>query len=130
MILTTYARETLGTPFVHQGRTCGKALDCAGVGQHILKRAGIEHSDKTDYGRTPHNNTFAKVLDAQPCLELTNEISEGCFLLMKFFKQPMHLAYCAGDTIIHAYEESGKVVEHNLDAKWRRRVARIYKVIA
>lgn len=129
MILTDYARETLGTPFKHQGRTCGEGLDCVGVGQHIVKRANLPHTDSTNYARTPSHNQLMIILDSQLCLEPTRTIEEGCFLLMKFFKQPMHLAYCAGNTIIHAYAENGKVVEHRLDTKWRNRVTKIYKVI-
>jgi len=128
MILTDYARETLGTPFKHQGRTCGVALDCAGVGAHIVKKADLEYIDNTSYARTPNNNQFEKTLDAQPCLEIVRELSEGCFLLMKFFKQPMHLAYCAGETMIHAYESVGRVVEHRIDPKWESRIVKIYRI--
>jgi hypothetical protein len=128
LILTDYARETLGTPFKHQGRICGVGLDCVGVGVHIAKRAGLDYQDLPAYPRSPFRNLLTDTLNSQDCLQLTSELSEGCFLLMKFFKEPMHLAYCAGENIIHSYESVGRVVEHRLDSKWKSRIVKIYRI--
>jgi hypothetical protein len=42
------ARECLGTPFRHQGRIVGEALDCAGVAVHVAERLGYGVLDVTD----------------------------------------------------------------------------------
>lgn len=128
MILTDYARETLNTPFVHQGRICGKGLDCVGVVQHIVSRANFPHLDQTGYAKTPSRGELEKVLNNQPCLELTKQLTEGCVLLMRWKKEPMHVAYFTGDSIIHAYATVGRVVEHKLNTEWRTKIVKIYRI--
>lgn len=120
------ARECIGTPFMHQGRILGRALDCAGVAVHV-SNAWHKTEEPSAYGRLPNNAMLEYWLDKQTFLERTDSPIAGSLLLMRFTGQPQHLAVCAGKTIIHAYESVGKVVEHNLDAKWARRIVRCYK---
>lgn len=128
MILTDYARETLNTPFKHQGRICGKGLDCVGVIQHIVSRAGLPHIDRDGYGKTPMRRELEQVLNNQPCLEITQSLVEGVVCLMKWEKAPMHVAYFTGDTIIHAFATDGKVVEHRIDSEWKKRIVKMYRI--
>jgi hypothetical protein len=37
---------------------------------------------------------------------------------MRFASDPQHLAICAGETIIHAYEAAGQCCEHRLSGLW------------
>ena len=53
----------------------------------------------------------------------------GDLLLMRFAGEPQHLAVFTGETIIHAYQATGRVVEHSLDDKWRRRIVRVYRFV-
>jgi hypothetical protein len=47
---------------------------------------------------------------------------------MRFAGDPQHLAICAGDTIIHAYESAGQCCEHRLsDDLWAARIVRVYR---
>jgi hypothetical protein len=46
---------------------------------------------------------------------------------MRFGNEPQHLAVFEGDNVIHAYESIGRVVEHRLDDKWRKRIVRVYR---
>ena len=39
------ARAEIGTPFRHQGRVSGKALDCAGLICHVASVIGLEYFD-------------------------------------------------------------------------------------
>lgn len=123
------ARQCLGTPFRHQGRLIASGLDCAGVAIHVARQIGVGHLDVTGYGRTPANGQLERSLDAQPCLERValSERSPGDLLLMRFASDPQHLAICAGETIIHAYEAAGKCCEHRLSSLWEARIVRVYR---
>jgi hypothetical protein len=46
---------------------------------------------------------------------------------MRFSGDPQHLAICAGDTIIHAWQTVGKVAEHRFTDEWKSRVVRVYE---
>lgn len=126
-----YARECIGTPFMHQGRVVGIGLDCAGVVAHALSRAGIVYSDVKGYTRTPFRGLLQETLERQSCLlrVAIAEKSAGDILLMRFMGEPQHVAVYSGMTIIHGYFGSGKVVEHPLDSKWLRRISGVYRVI-
>ena len=125
------ARECIGTQFAHQGRVVGVGLDCAGVAVHAVRALGVDVLDVTGYGRTPNKGHLAASLDAQPMLERVHNISEraaGDILLMRFLREPQHVGICTGSGIIHAYEAVGTCCEHDLCAKWRARIVRVYRV--
>ena len=123
------ARQCLGTPFRHQGRLLGFGLDCAGVAVHVARQIGVGHLDVSGYSRTPSNGQLEQSLDAQPCLErvaLADRVA-GDLFLMRFASDPQHLAICAGETIIHAYETVGQCCEHRLSSTWEARIVRVYR---
>lgn len=123
------ARSLMGTPFRHQGRVPGLALDCAGLVIVVAQQLGIEHFDVPGYGRRPHRGLLEQVLADQPALIPVNrrESGPGDVLLMRFGKEPQHLAILAESTIIHSWEASGKVCEHGLDDLWLTRIVRVYR---
>lgn len=122
------AYECIGTPFRHQGRIKGLALDCIGLVIHIAQTLGAEHWTNESYGRNPVNGLLEKALDAQPCLQVVPDMLPGDVLLMRFSEEPQHVAiYTASDTIIHSYEAAGKVCEHRLSSVWRARIVKIYR---
>jgi cell wall-associated NlpC family hydrolase len=122
------ARTAVGTPFVHQGRTVGKALDCAGLVIHVVSVLGIAHHDRTDYPRRPLNGQLQAQLDTQENLKkVASAPLPGDVLLMRFGRDPQHLAIFTGSSIIHAYESVGRVVEHVMDAKWLARIVAAYR---
>jgi cell wall-associated NlpC family hydrolase len=121
------ARSQLGTPFRHQGRVPGLALDCAGLAAYVAKSLGCDYNEWPGYGRTPHRGLLQSVLDNQPCLVRVNDRQPGDLLLMKWNKEPMHVAICAGATVIHSYQAVGKVCEHDLDTEWQKRIVAVYR---
>lgn len=121
------ARECIGTPFAHQGRILNRALDCAGVAVHAARRVGLEVAEPAAYSRLPNAAMLEWWLDQQPFLERVTDMQPADLLLMRFTGEPQHLAVYTGDTIVHAYQSIGRVVEHGLDAKWRRRIVRVYR---
>lgn len=123
------ARAALGTPFVHQGRQVGRALDCAGLVIHVAREIGAEYLDVDGYSTHPSQGLLESALDAQPCLERVAPSARqaGDVLLMRFAGDPQHLAICAGETIVHAYANVGAVCEHRLSDIWASRIVRVYR---
>lgn len=123
------ARAALGTPFRHQGRLPGTALDCAGLALTSAQAAGIAVLDQAGYPRRAGGAMLEAALDGQPALErVTDAPQAGDILLMRFEGDPQHLAVCAGSTVIHAWATLRRVVEHDLTDEWRRRIVRVYRV--
>lgn len=119
----------LDTPFVHQGRVPGVGLDCAGLVICVAARLGIEHFDVPAYGRTPHHGLLEQTLDEQPGLVRIgrDDIQPGDILLMRFAREPQHVAIYTGDGVIHSWSQPGKVCAHGLDATWRARIVHAYR---
>lgn len=131
--IVAVARAQVGTPFRHQGRLPGKALDCAGLVVHVAASLGVDYIDRKGYPTLPYGGLLESVLDAQPglrrILPSTVRPANGDVLLMRFKGDPQHLAICAGETIIHAWAEPGAVAENDFTDLWRRRVVRIYEFV-
>jgi len=127
-----YARECLNTPFRHQGRVCGTALDCAGVIIHCAKSVGIDHADMQGYPRLPYKNKLQEFLDAQPNLLQVPvaEMAEGDVILMRITAAPQHLGIYSGNNyMIHAYESIGRTVEQRIDSVWLKKIVAVYRFV-
>jgi len=128
--LVNAARAAIDTPFRHQGRAAGSGMDCAGLLVHVAAAAGIPHLDMAAYGRRPKGGMLEQMLDSQPGLRRVFRAPQaGDLLLMRFRTYPQHVALCAGETIIHAWEAPGKVCEHGFTADWRAKVVRVYEFV-
>ncbi len=127
--LIVAARVCLGTPFVHQGRIPGQALDCAGLLVHVARAAGFPVIDRAGYGRDPSGDALGQAIAEQPFLVRVtpHDLSAGDLLLLRFSGAPQHLALHCGATIVHAWEAVGAVCEHAFSAVWRRRVAAVWR---
>ena len=121
------ARSFLGTPFRHQGRIPGLALDCAGLVVSVAKEIGADYIDRPGYSRNPSGGLLESALDDQPCLERVTDRQPGDVLLMRFSGEPQHLAIFTGENIIHSYESVGKVCEHRMADVWAVRIVRVYR---
>ena len=124
------ARTWLGTKFHHQGRKKGAGVDCIGLVVGVAQELGLQVEDKTDYGREPNNFELQNGLEKQlrKC-----ELKIGAVALFKIDKEPQHVGiisdYGDGFGLIHAYAQSRKVVEHNLDELWRGRLVGCYEFV-
>lgn len=130
------ARAEVGTPFRHQGRIAGKALDCAGLVCHVANVLGMDYCDQQGYSRHPSQGLLESALEDQPCLVRVSlsDMQAGDVLLMRFSCDPQHLSIHAGwndayrdDGIIHAWLQARKVSENRLTDEWRGRIVRVYR---
>lgn len=124
------ARECLGTPFVHQGRICGTAMDCAGVLVHVLKRKKLSHKDPKGYPRRPYKGLLEKGLSEQPHLQEIplSELSAGDVVLFRITTAPRHIGIYTGENVIHAYKEAGRVTEQSFKP-WISQLKHVYRVV-
>lgn len=129
--IVTAARALVGTPFRHQGRVPGLALDCAGLVIAVATQLGIDHFDVPGYGQRPHRGLLEQTLDTQPSLQKIGraDYQAGDILLMRFTNEPQHLAIAAGETIIHSWQAAGKACEHRIDDLWTRRIVHAYRFV-
>ncbi|MBI3150090.1 MAG: peptidase P60 [Betaproteobacteria bacterium] len=132
--IVAIARETIGTPYGHQGRVNGLALDCAGVPVHVARRLGMSFDDITNYGRLPVPVEMRRALDANLVRVAKADMQIGDVAWIRFQAEPQHFAVVGdyphgGFSLIHAYNGAGlrKVVEHRLDAAWLARIVAVWR---
>lgn len=127
--LIPIARTWLEVPFRHQGRS-RLAVDCAGLVEVVAQQAGLT---TVDY-RAPRNyhrrgQAQLKQILEKHC-ERIDEPEIGCVVLIRFPGEEFasHLAFYAGETIIHCYEKIGRVVEHGYRGPWREWTEGFYRL--
>ena len=125
------ARSWVGTPFRHQGRRKGKAVDCAGVVIETGKELDLLDYKEEGYATQPDPTRMGALLERYLDPIDRGDLKPGDILWMRFI-EPMHLAIFSRlqdgrDGVIHAYSNVGRCVEHGLDDKWLRRVHRCYR---
>jgi cell wall-associated NlpC family hydrolase len=122
------ARSEIGTRFRHQGRAPGKGLDCAGLVVHVASLIGVTVRDERGYARQPSGARLESALDSQPSIfRVFGDPMGGDILVLRFDKDPQHLAIFTGDSIIHSTSQTGRVVEERFDSMWRLRLVMVYR---
>ena len=122
------ARTCLGTPFRHCGRDKVLGLDCIGLLVSVCKDLSIPHKDVLNYSRVPDGSTLTLNISSQ--LSSCSDPSTGDVLVFWTARPslPRHVAIIATPTrIIHTWSDVGKVVEHELDEDWQRRICGSYR---
>ena len=114
------ARRWIGVPFLHQGRR-RTGVDCIGLVIVTLQAVGRLPPDfeRTDYGRIPNRDELQQKIAAY-CTRLEHP-EPGCMLTLRWNRLAGHTALYTGETIIHAYQRIGYVVEHGYRGPWIRR---------
>lgn len=127
--VATEARRWVGTPWHHQGRLFGVSIDCGGLITLTGKSLGILNFDWRAYSRIPDGSILASLCKEH--LDQVDHLAVGYIILMRFKGPPQHLGIL-GDkgtpfSLIHAYAEARKCVEHRLDEKWNNMICGIYR---
>ena len=134
------ARTWLGTPFHHQGRVKNVGSDCIGLILGVTQELGMTSTcgvpfmafDVQGYSMEPNGKKLQFTLDKHlDCIPF-EEIAVGDVLLFNVVKEPQHVGIVTnhpteGLGLIHAYSPAGKVVEHGLTEKWKRRIIGAYR---
>ena len=125
------ARELVGTPFLHEGRSPA-GVDCYGLLIVLAQRFGLDIPIERGYGLRPSARHMREQLRANATPIAPGELLPGDLLHMKWGDQPQHLAIVSSVAplrIIHADGIVGRVVEHGLTKPWRERVRGCYRVV-
>lgn len=112
------ARGWLGVPFRHQGRD-GHGLDCVGLPLVVGQSLGLldPRLDVANYGRLPTGELIERL--REHCRPLTAALP-ACLVVIAWTRIAAHVALCTGETLIHAYQSVGRVVEHGYRGRWLR----------
>jgi uncharacterized phage protein (TIGR02218 family) len=86
------ARTWLGTPWRHQGRLKGVAVDCGGLILGVGREFGLLDFDVHAHGRIPDGQQLRVLCDRHLVSKPIAEAAPGDVLLMRFTRHPQHLA--------------------------------------
>jgi hypothetical protein len=132
--IVAIAREAIGTPWQHQQRINGVAMDCAGLPIFIGQRLGMPIDSLANYGRLPVPAEMRAELEKHLVRVAKAQMQIGDVVWMRFEVEPQHFGVIGnylhgGFSLIHAYNGSGvnKVVEHRLDAEWLGRIVSVWR---
>ena len=121
------ARTWVGVPFRHQGRD-RSGVDCWGVPVVVLRSLGVEMPEdfvRTNYPRQPLSSEIEHCL-TRHCTKLP-AARPGCLVALRMQRTIMHVALLTDtETMIHALEKHGKVIEHGFRGMWKTRYAAGY----
>lgn len=136
-----HALAELRVPFVHQGRSTA-GIDCVGVLCH-----SVGYTQPTvDYPRDPINGELETQLEeilGPPVVEVSRSrpltscagLQVGDIVSMQYAGPIRHVAIVVPHvsfpgvlSIVHSEARIGAVVEHILDAKWLRRIVKVWRL--
>lgn len=130
--LVVEIREWKGTPWIHQGRLKGVGADCLFVLYVAVLKAGLPiHEDHkcVNYGRLPFKNSLVEGIKYYATEVKQKDMQAGDFIVFTLLKEPQHIAlFTCTKTIIHSDANTGRVVEHGLDPKWKKRIHSVWRI--
>jgi cell wall-associated NlpC family hydrolase len=114
------ARTWIGTPWQHQARLKGVAVDCVGLVIGTLRNLGLKSQcfDIAGYPRVPDGSMLA-LADAHLRRIARADIKPGDVLAFAISRDPQHMGIVGdyrhgGLSVIHANSKAGRVVETRL----------------
>lgn len=116
--LIAEARSWLGVPFRHQGRN-RHGIDCVGLPIVVCQTLGLigPNFEITNYGRLPSGELVERL--KAHCQPIPAAVP-GSLIVVAWTRTAAHVALCTGETMVHAYESVGRVVEHGYRGRWIR----------
>lgn len=127
-VLLVEARTWLNTPYRHQGRIKGDAVDCIGLVIGVTRALGIMDVHVSGYDRRP-DGTLKDRVDTYLEPVSLHSAQPGDVLLFGIEHRPAHVGILTENGhLIHAFATNRKVVEHVLDDRWRGMVIAAYRI--
>lgn len=121
------ARTLINTPYRHQGRTPGVALDCIGVIITVGHQLSLFDYDYNNYSREPDGTLLSLV--EKHCEKLP-DLTEGAIAVFKLSAIPHHVGiismFRGNWGLIHAYQNVGRVREHEFISWWQNKLIGVY----
>jgi cell wall-associated NlpC family hydrolase len=119
------ARGFVAVPFYHTGRD-RHGMDCSGLILATWHQLGLTAWDFRRYA--PGGDAERLQAGLQQFCERVEAPAAGDVLLLRLGRQPIHCGLFTGEgTLIHACQDTGRVVEVPLDEHWRRRVVSVWR---
>lgn len=119
----TEAREYLGVPWRHRGRT-HTGVDCIGLVCCVGDKFEIPYEDIDGYSRNPDGRFVEHILKFMTYRN-PQVLEPGCAVVIRDAHQPCHIGIIGlkygRQTLIHASIAKRKVVEEEWDAYWQSR---------
>lgn len=127
------ARSWIDTPYRHQGREKGRAIDCIGLIVGVGADLGLNYVAPANYSDHPSGAMLMREA-RQQLVEITDRtepVPGDIMVLWGWTRQePQHFAivgeYGSRLTMIHAWSKRGKVVEHGIDDFWSKRLVALF----
>ena len=87
------ARAWIGTPFVHQQRCKGVAVDCAGLIIGVARALGLvaEDFDVNGYQRTPDGHSLIASAEQHMRRITREQMGPGDVVVVRWYREPQHL---------------------------------------
>ena len=121
------AREYLGTPFVHQGRS-KSGVDCVGLLICTVRDLGLTTPAEIPYSRRPDGDLVKRLRQHLRRGDLCPyELTPGMVVSIRLPIYPCHVAVVTEpNRIIHALASTGRVIEQSLNDAWYDRIVESY----
>lgn len=135
--IVSEAGTWIGTPFRHQGRLKGQAIDCAGFISEVARNAGVSDVDiPANYRPREDGKVMMKLLKDHMTHVPTDQIKKGdvlalCDEALREPEIPRHLVIVKDVTpeaifIIHASQNGVKA--HRLNTQWQKRIHSAWRI--
>lgn len=127
------ARQWIGTPYRHQGRTKGQYVDCIGLIMGVGADLGVTIEAPHNYSSSPSG-----IMLMERAREQFDEVTgrqtpiPGDIMVLWGWnrREPQHFAIAAAfgsrPTMIHAFSKRGQVVEHGVEPFWEKRLMALF----
>ena len=128
------ARAELGTPWMHQARLPGVALDCAGLVIITARRLGLVPVDLdiADYGRSPDGTLLDR---CGQHMQRIDALELGAVVVVSVTGEPQHMGIVGdyrhgGWSLIHAASNArpGRVIETRLMFHRAQQLQAVYRL--
>jgi cell wall-associated NlpC family hydrolase len=129
-LIVATARQFLGVRWRHAQSSKEAGVDCVGLFVALMRDLGIADYQPPNYGRQTTEAALRAEIE-QFCAPIAMpERDDGDLLLFDILGSIQHVGMVTegGWCVLHAVIGPDRVVEHRLDAGWRRRIRGVYRL--